>query len=771
MLRINKTSLFIIVLLVLLFSCDLNTVEDTNLTEKAFSVNNGEYLCDTLKEAVQFLQGKSRSIDPSKAVRTYTIVLTKSIVDEGATFKGISGTVKIDLGANTYTLKSGSQGIVFSNTDKTIYVSNGKIQTEDESYLMDGINAVISISSDVCIDGITIDVSNSSVDAIYSSAGTLSIEGSTTIVSNNNKKSINAAGSAIVTLKSSAVVLTGGISIKDSSTLDLGEGTLYLTEDIEREGIDTVFNSSEASIVISGNVDSSKLEIAKHNHSWPETWETRTPVTEITDGLEFIQCSFCGEEKTRVLPKLGLSGIITDEHLHWTRENSPYKVVGNILVESGKTLVIDSGVVIQFEGEYYLITQGGFVEANGTSENHIIFLGVNAGENKWKGLRFSQNLQIDKSTSIPSYISGSKLEYVEIINCERGLEGCVWLENSVIDASVYALGYDRFKNNYKDTLLGSVIINSVVTGKCQFVPTTNCYLINSTFNGDIDIEANGSGECQSINIFGSTFDGLGKYQIYLNSAGFRTEYNNSLFKNFTEMETSNYSAFRSCSFDGIKQMNIYNSDFSYCTFNCIDNFLLKFKNSQVVFSNISNTSVSSYSYNSSQHIFRYNYWGDGTDELIRIGEQGNISFINDYYDDFTLPTIDYSRWVTVPFSNAGKIDFSLIYYAKEPTCTTYSSITKDEETNYRTGTINVTINSDDPFNKYRISDNLMELLSGDVEWIDIGESTDSLSIKFTPSSSRINESPTAMLKYDCFVQIMSVTGRESLIKMNTLYIN
>ena len=94
-----------------------------------------------------------------------------------------------------------------------------------------------------------------------------------------------------------------------------------------------------------------------------------------------------------------ISGILNDEgRLHWTTDMSPVVITGNITVASGKTLVIDPGVEVLFEGNYS-ITVRGSIRARGTAENPIVFRSSAANiENHegyygtWKGISLSDSM-------------------------------------------------------------------------------------------------------------------------------------------------------------------------------------------------------------------------------------------------------------------------------------------------------------------------------------------------------------------------------------------
>ena len=86
----------------------------------------------------------------------------------------------------------------------------------------------------------------------------------------------------------------------------------------------------------------------------------------------------------------GVEGPLSSDELHWTKDKSPYLVTDNILVPEGSTLIIDSGVDVQFNGAYYIQIEGA-LHAVGSETERIKFYGVNDGLDKWLGLRFINN--------------------------------------------------------------------------------------------------------------------------------------------------------------------------------------------------------------------------------------------------------------------------------------------------------------------------------------------------------------------------------------------
>ncbi len=56
----------------------------------------------------------------------------------------------------------------------------------------------------------------------------------------------------------------------------------------------------------------------------------------------------------------------------WQKTESPYHILGSVKIPEGRSLIIEPGVVIEFQGSYK-ITAKGNITAKGTSENPILF--------------------------------------------------------------------------------------------------------------------------------------------------------------------------------------------------------------------------------------------------------------------------------------------------------------------------------------------------------------------------------------------------------------
>ena len=80
-----------------------------------------------------------------------------------------------------------------------------------------------------------------------------------------------------------------------------------------------------------------------------------------------------------------VSGVITTDTT-WTKANSPYEVVGNLGIDTGATLTIESGVSVVLKGSYK-IQVAGRVLANGTTDDRI-YIGCPSSTNCWQGIEF-----------------------------------------------------------------------------------------------------------------------------------------------------------------------------------------------------------------------------------------------------------------------------------------------------------------------------------------------------------------------------------------------
>ncbi len=93
-----------------------------------------------------------------------------------------------------------------------------------------------------------------------------------------------------------------------------------------------------------------------------------------------------------------VSGVINND-ITWTSSLSPYRVVGDITINSGKTLTIEPGVVVKFDSALSINVNGRLI-ANGTPTDSIKFTTSNMSPTagQWKQIRFSNNVLISNLT-------------------------------------------------------------------------------------------------------------------------------------------------------------------------------------------------------------------------------------------------------------------------------------------------------------------------------------------------------------------------------------
>jgi hypothetical protein len=120
-------------------------------------------------------------------------------------------------------------------------------------------------------------------------------------------------------------------------------------------------------------------------------------------------------------------GGVISSNITWTKVNSPYNVTGNILVTNGTTLTIEPGVVIDFQGAYYLEVNG-ILNAVGAVNDSIYFQGDSWGDN-FKGINLNGHQSIIKYAVIQGatqdeaviWVDNSRIENCRITDMLRGI--------------------------------------------------------------------------------------------------------------------------------------------------------------------------------------------------------------------------------------------------------------------------------------------------------------------------------------------------------------
>ena len=327
--------------------------------------------------------------------------------------------------------------------------------------------------------------------------------------------------------------------------------------------------------------------------------------------------------------KTELYSELSGEKLHLTVDNSPYLMTKDVLVPEGKTLTIDPGVEIQVQGAFYIQVEGS-IKAVGTEDDRIKIYGVDAGAGNWKGIKFIGD-------------EDSRISYADISGLTDGISGRCDIDHALITANGWAIGSST--NPYTDDgcLVGS-ISNSVVNGNSS---VRNGFVASNRIEGDTVY-------LYSVNVDGNTFGGTSLTTSYC------FVYNNNVstanVSSFQDIQK--YVTYNKCElqigFDTNYLSNMRASVLSQIQFNnCTFSKLAASVNGSN-FINCGSIVITTDRKVLSEFDLTGNYWGElNTVELDSNGDGSNMSFINDYNDDFNLAKVLYSNWKESAVSDAG----------------------------------------------------------------------------------------------------------------------
>ena len=416
----------------------------------------------------------------------------------------------------------------------------------------------------------------------------------------------------------------------------------------------------------------------------------------------------------------GVEGVLSGDDLHWTKDKSPYLVTGNVLVPEGETLIIDPGVDVQFNGEFYMQVEGA-IQAIGTESERIKIYGFGEGVDKWTGIRVQND-------------NGSLFDYVDVYDSYRSIEGYADVSNSSIEStyssdgryyfygdmtnvtmnvSAYSFSGSTLDNvnltsdgtiyaseglTVKDSELeingelsssydsSMTIMNSTVSGvgsissSSRYSPLT---IMNSTVSGVGSISSHdyspltimnstvsGVGSISTslyyspLTIMNSTVSGVGS--IYSSSDYSPVTIMNSTVSGVGSISTSYYdspvtivnstvSGFESIlSFDAMKIVNTILTDIGEMS----GESFIRINNSNM--NNCGTLSIEESRSDRTTVDLRGNFWGYDKTREFNESTDGDVGFIEDYYDDFNLARGDYSGYLEEPIENIGVPDESFV---------------------------------------------------------------------------------------------------------------
>lgn len=206
------------------------------------------------------------------------------------------------------------------------------------------------------------------------------------------------------------------------------------------------------------------------------------------------------------------SGLITfiTQNTTWTKANSPYVFSGPIVVSTGVTLTINSGVTVNLNGYYLYIN--GTLQAQGSGSDGILILGgdttFGAGASDSSAFSFTE---INSTISSARAIAFNN----DIINKDISCGNSSALSNNIITGQVTAGGSTTITNSIikGDVTLGDScsISGSTINGDTK--TATSATIMNNVLNGSKIVIAPFGGHSYTIAVTVSSFSTITNNQI------------------------------------------------------------------------------------------------------------------------------------------------------------------------------------------------------------------------------------------------------------------
>ena len=384
-----------------------------------------------------------------------------------------------------------------------------------------------------------------------------------------------------------------------------------------------------------------------------------------------------------------VAGRLGDNQLHWTVENNPYVIASTIIVPEEKTLIIDPGVDVLFDGDYAIVIEGNLV-AVGTESNPINFRtsknymsetysqnveGYTGYYGTWSGISASTNsLEFKRNGYDVEFVSGSRLSYCNLSDVGSGITGNLFIDHCTIDSNLYGIGSSNA--NFTGVLLNNKIKGSV---KIFFdYEYKNNIVFGNTFEYAFD-----STLFAKDNFLYSSDDG--SYYWYNDESGSHGINIGFWFSIWYEAGLSHFVNNR---VSGFPYVSVHD-DYDYISFNTFaSNVILDFgSNKNMIYNVFSNTlksinisgnfygaNFNNFTNNSAEILlscstaktekspvdFQYNYWGEVYTKVLKNAEKTNnynIPFIYDGYSkgeaSVNLKAVKWQNYVEQPWEFAG----------------------------------------------------------------------------------------------------------------------
>ena len=442
-----------------------------------------------------------------------------------------------------------------------------------------------------------------------------------------------------------------------------------------------------------------------------------------------------------------IGGTLSVDDLHWEKENNPYVVTSDLIIPEGRTLVIDPGVDVLFDGNYSILIRG-TLSAVGTENDPIVFRSTrdymtaeyddesySGYDGNWGGISAGTNsFSVNTDTYDFELNNGSELSYCNIQDIGTGIRGNIYVSNCIVISDRYAIGDNE--NRFTGALLNSRITGSAFLGENSIVYGNEFSASNVSFIVPSYANYSSSGNYY----WWSNAQGWSEYYYvddqrleWYDEQGF----NHVLFHN--RISSSNCRLFVN---NKINRLLVYINNywggciiqfitFEDCKFrfyDTVDSILeyCEFKNNQnsiefgylqgISFSNfIDNTNRYLLKTNSkytqrSTHDMRFNYWDSANTrhlDSISNSSNPNVNFFYDGIDNIDLSVINYSGYVSSPWAMAG--------YQGDKFCDVQASYVKQGEYEEAKVGSNIDIDldllTDGSISYYRVAQSLDDLIS------------------------------------------------------------
>jgi hypothetical protein len=216
----------------------------------------------------------------------------------------------------------------------------------------------------------------------------------------------------------------------------------------------------------------------------------------------------------------------------WTLAGSPYVVDGSVSVASGRSLTIEPGVVVKFNGQFGTLWVDGSLSAVGTPEQRIVFTSIQddsvAGDTGGDG----PTVGVPGQWYMISFMGGSSgfVQYADVDYGGYGSANHAYGGVHIQSGGTATFDNDRFLSNQRSGLQigsnsGASVSNSEFAGNANGISAINAWLTLSGTrihdNSDTGVFVNLSGYSGSpAAVNGNKIDHNGRYgvriQVYAN---------------------------------------------------------------------------------------------------------------------------------------------------------------------------------------------------------------------------------------------------------------